>query len=208
MVPAEAHFFARFVFRNTTTFNEASIGVWYTIGGAYTPAADTIQDVANGLFLQIDNNMGAVLDVDHEFNRIELTWRDGTEQFDAISNEAPFVGVISPAGVMPEEVAVDVQRRTGRAGRQSRGRVFFPFVPSSFVVGSTLTSAAITAYQSAAVPLGTTAVISVGGGDNAELTPKHFDRKANVLRQIVGVRVMQEVASRRDRRFIKRNLPA
>lgn len=170
-----------------------------TAGSTMTQAA--LQTFANTLFTTLTVSLEPVLAGQAEFRQIYMKLAGGSDELEAYSTNSPIAG--GAAGDMfPEEVAVVIQRRTGKPGRNKRGRIFLPFVPEEFAVDSTLTATAVGLYKTLATALKTPFVS--GGITLSPLTP---DFKNSILEPVIQTRVLSEVMSRRQRRFPKKPLP-
>lgn len=58
----------------------------------------------------------------------------------------PALGTVA-ANSMPDNLSIVISKRTGLAGRSSRGRVFMPGVPATFITAGLLNSTGQTAYD-------------------------------------------------------------
>ncbi len=134
-------------------------------------------------------------------------YQNGASYFESTGADGPETGgsTISdpgeePAGMMPEQNAVVLQKRTNLGGRSKRGRWFFGFVPELFAVDSTLNDNAVGQYQTLAkVLLAVQTITPI----SKTLLPVHYDAKNNAFHQLTQERACQEIMSRRDRRYPK-----
>lgn len=200
-MPLPAHLRVRVMVRETATAKIHGFNLYYVNGGTH-PLSEEIQVIANNFKTAFNAAMPGILTTAHEFLGVEVVYTGGGVQLDAMSAVAATAGTVS-GDVMPEETAALIQRRTGLQGRAKRGRVFLPCVPDSFVTGSALTGAALTAYTAVAEMMKNTVVTEVADPD---WEPRQPSPSTNALLPITQTRVYSEVVSRRDRRFIKRGV--
>lgn len=199
-MPLPSHVRVRVVIQETATGKDHGFVLFYRQNNGDALDAANVQTAANDFKTAYATAIPAVITSSHTLHRVELVQTSGVNQIDAVSNSAAVAGSVS-GDVMPEEVAVLIQRRTGLVGRNKRGRVFIPCVPDSFVTGSGLTSGALTAYTAVAT------MIKSGVNTNSAVNSFEAvqpDYKTNQLETITQCRAYSEVVSRRDRRFIKR----
>lgn len=196
-----AHLKVSPIIREIATGKEHRFALYYTAeGGSTAPTASTIQSIANDFKTAFSTALPPCFTTAHAFSGVDAVYTGGGVQVDARSNIAESAGTVS-GDVMPEEVAVLIQRRTGLQGRQRRGRVFIPCVPDSFVTGSALTSAALLVYKAVAeMMIGPVAA----GSEETGWNPMQPSPTLSVLMPLTQTRVYSEVVSRRDRRFVKR----
>jgi hypothetical protein len=196
----------RLLMREIATNNQASVLLYYRkTEGMEAPTVANIQDVANDFKTAFNTAVPACLTTAHQFFGVHVRYYGTANEAEAYSNVAVAAG--TRAGeTFPEEVAACIQRRTGMQGRANRGRVYMPFVPVMFANGSSMTQTGIEAYQSMATAVKNGVLAPDSGTPIAweAYTPAF---KTASLNKVIQVRVIPELASRRDRRFIKRAIP-
>lgn len=168
---------------------------------------DNIQGIANLVGLVLNNAFTAMMAYPVSAGPPTVVWRSGATELEATGDESTIVtnGGVGTSGTpldsMPEQNAIVLQKRTNLAGRNKRGRWFVPFVPESFFADSTITEAGLLVCQAMGQEL---VGDQVPSGTGVTLRPVHKDNKLQVLNDILHVRVLSEVGSRRDRRDIKK----
>jgi hypothetical protein len=177
--------------------NQQSCKLYYTAlsGGPVAANATAIADV---FFAKFDGLFAAVLSDDVFFLNVKVVWQGTLDQFEGFSTDNSTAGTADQP-YMGEEIAVVIQRRTNIRGRNKRGRIFVPFVPVSFCVRSTLTTAALTKYKAIADAMETNTV-----SGSVTFVPGTPDFKGSVIEDVKQCRVVTEIMSRRDRRNPKR----
>lgn len=109
--------------------------------------------------------------------------------------------VVGSGDLFPEAVAVIIQRRTGLAGRQNRGRIFLPFIPEDAFLDSAVTVNASIMYRRLAFKMSQGFEVT---GLAGVLFPVHLNRKEGAVPVLTECRVVSETSTRRDRREPKK----
>lgn len=125
------------------------------------------------------------------------TWKDGATEFLGSSGAGAGPGTAGGVGVSDQN-AVVIQKKTGLAGRQNRGRYFIGGMSSlAFAAANPdeVSGGLLPAYQALAA-----AYASDQTFGPSLVHARHWDRKDNVLRVITACLVGSRVASRDDRR--------
>lgn len=98
----------------------------------------------------------------------------------------------------PDEVCLEIQRRTGRRGRENRGRIFISGIAEAHAGAGRLVGAIEVPAQALADSM--KLVLNGAPASVGAMTPKHWDRKNNTLETVTDCRAMDVLVSRRDRR--------
>lgn len=132
------------------------------------------------------------------FQGVHARYTDPTVEIDGWSTSAPVAGVLSYIGnePLPDEVCMEIQRRTGLTGRENRGRIFISGISSAWNDGGKITTAGQTLLIAIAAHVGPDQTFAPVGLCHA----RHYDRKANLLRGVSQARATNVFVSRRDRR--------
>jgi hypothetical protein len=187
-------------FRNTLTSAKANCVLWYlpTSTGSAAPTLTTIATFANNAKTAFSTAISGSTTSDCEMSGLTLKYVNGGAEVEGDNNNGAIGGTES-ADTLPEEDVYCIQRRTGGIGRNRRGRVFFPFVPVSFVaLGGELT----TNGKAAAAALATMVKSSLTM-NGIPFTPQTIDWKNGQCVPVVQTGYVTATCSRRDRRFPK-----
>lgn len=159
------------------------------------PTSQTVLDeIAADLSSQLAPKIKAILSSDCQYAGIVLHSKNGTAELISESGEGADSGD-GDAISLPDEVAAEIQKRTGQVGRSKRGRLFFSGLPNTSNDDGVLTADAKTTLGLLAAFIG--ADITASG---TVLHPRHYNRLANTLDIITRCRPVSVFASRRDRR--------
>jgi hypothetical protein len=168
------------------------------------PENETLKFYADSIHTHWAATWRALLPAEIYLFPTTLRWRTGVEDLEQNSTENAAAGthsVLDDAGeLMPEGNQVVIQRRTGKAGRNKRGRVFIPWVLEKLANDSTLNAEGLLKYKALATKLSNTVTVP----DRGEMIPATPDGKTGVLEQVMECRLVSEIMSRRDRRTPKR----
>jgi hypothetical protein len=184
-------------------FDEHDCVLYYTKESGDALDATNIDQLADEFWAAFSTKCREVINPDCRFLGTRVRWLSGTEDLEGLSTEAPVLGTAVSDDVEPEEVAVVIQRRTGKPGRNKRGRIFVPLVPSDFLDGSAIIVANRDPYMALATEMAQTQVFS---GVPGTWVPVQPDWKNSLLEPVQQVRLDTEVKSRRDRRDPKRSI--
>lgn len=179
----------------------ASCTLYYASPGT-TPDPDDIGTYASDVAAKVEGAILPLLEPTTTFDGVDLFYKASDLDLQGASSAGPQNGTAAAGDILPEEDAVVIQRRTGQPGRNSRGRIFLPFIPEVFALDSKLTAAAITKYQTLCTSLMEPVASGPEGG--VILQPRHYNKKASVFQPIIAWRVVDNTCSRRDRRAPKR----
>jgi len=178
----------------------ASCSTYWELDGALSPSFDHVEMV-NDYQTQFGNYWK---DLASTLNAIVLTqsiYRSGTSYLDAHSTGAEIPGTVGdiPLGVdtpapLPSWDAILLQRRTGLAGRQHRGRLFIPGIDELLQNASFVEASAYVAVGALAAFLGSDQVFNA-----TTFHARHWNRKNNALEVITAIRPVKELATRKDR---------
>lgn len=183
-------------------FRETNCLLYYLPDAVVTGAAEGqswingIADLADAKFRGVCRN---VINPDIQWMGVRARYLTPTVDLVGYSSEAPAVGLAVSDDTEPEEVAVVIQRTTGLPGRNKRGRVFLPHVPSDFLEGSAIVAAHRAAYLEVAENIAENLTLA-----DDTFSPATPDWKNNLLVPVTTAKVVGEVMSRRDRREPKR----
>jgi hypothetical protein len=177
--------------------------LYYTKQSGDDLAPNVMNQLADEFWAAFATKCREVINPDCRFLGTRVRWLSGTEDLEGHSTEDVALGTGVSDDVEPEEVAVVIQRRTGKPGRNKRGRIFVPLVPSDYLEGSAIVAASRTYYNALALEVAQTQVFS---GVPSTWVPVQPDWKNNLLEPVVQVRLDSEVKSRRDRRMPKRSI--
>lgn len=174
----------------------------YFVSPGVDPDPDDFGTFASDVAAAVETAILPCIEPTTSFDGVDLTYKSSDLDLQGASSAGPQSGTAAAGDILPEEDAVVLQRRTGQPGRNSRGRIFLPFIPEAFALDSKLTAAAITKYQAVAAAL----MVPVASGPEGGviLQPRHYNKKAGVFQPIVAWRVVDNTCSRRDRRAPKR----
>lgn len=190
--PTDPHL--EIVIRCGETNNAATNKYYYLLSAGAITAAD-IQGVANQFSTLFKAKYCPLLAPRFFFINAKATWRDGTDEFEAIGTGGLVAGTVTTDETLPESSCVVLRRKTNKAGRANRGRVFIPFVPEDFQEASRLVADAIEKYQSLGVLIKSQQTLT-GGQVCVPHTPNY---KESVFNLVTGVEVVVDVLTRRDR---------
>lgn len=179
----------------------SSFRLYYIKTAGTDPTQAQLDTFANTIFTTLAVSLLPCLAAESEFRQVRMLIAGGSAEMESYSSVAAQQGDAT-GGMMPEENAVVIQRRTGLPGRSKRGRIYIPFVAEAAAEDSTLNSSFITFYKGLATALKTPLV---SGG--ITLSPRTPSFKDSTLYPVVQTRVLSEICSRRQRRFPKRPLP-
>lgn len=126
-----------------------------------------------------------------------------TVDIEGAFTDAPSSGDIEDSETLPETDAVVMRRRTGKPGRNKRGRIFWPYIPESLQKDGQLTDDGVDIYKAIAYKLKVPLVLATTG---VTLTPVTPDFKTNALEIVTDTQVVGSIMSRRDRMQPKRPL--
>lgn len=113
----------------------------------------------------------------------------GTPYYDTIN------GAIS-GGYLPEELAVIVRKQTATVTPDGKGRWYFTCIPQSYVTGSYLNDAGITAYGGLGLQLW-----PQYSDQGITYTPANFSPTTGLLYPLVACEAVSLLGTRRRRRF-------
>lgn len=194
---------ATLIFADTTTQARATVALWYAHPGGTPPAPATIVSFADDFKTAFEGASLPALPSACALQAVYLIYKSGSTFVDGYSSTAAAAGTVS-GDYLPERSAVCIRRRTGLAGRNKRGRIFWPFVPESFQNKGLIAAAGITAYGDVASMVSNT--VTAGPDSNVHV-PQHLDHKTSTLVPITNTGFLSEVVSRRDRAYPKHPLP-
>lgn len=135
----------------------------------------------------------------------------GGTEFEANSTSPEVAGGItavapnSPSedGSLPDTFGADVvlivQKRTGKVGRQKRGRWFFCGLSEQLANNGLIIDDVLVNVKGLADGLSNT--VTVTSGFSTVLNPRHWDRKGNTLEPITKCYAIRNLGSRDDRRL-------
>jgi hypothetical protein len=180
-----------------------------TLNYQYLPGSVTqtrVQSVADQAWLFLNASFRRVMTEDTRLEPFVVRLIGGGTDLEATSAYNSEAGdseplVVGTGDLFPESVAVCIQRRTGLAGRQNRGRIFLPFVPEAAFLDSAITVNAAVLYRRLAFKLSQGFEVT---GLAGVLFPVHLNRKDGAIPVLTECRVVSETSTRRDRRQPKR----
>jgi len=185
-------------FVNTSQGSHAGVRLWYLpTSGTPTITLANIATYANDFKTAYATASGAALPDTVELTTVTLKWVSGGNEVEGQNTNGGITGDVG-GDVLPEEDVICIQRRTGKQGRSKRGRVFWPYIPESFVEDGHLN----TTGRAAALGLANM-VKSVVTANGVSFTAKTLDHKNAVLETIVQAGYVTDTCSRRDRRSPK-----
>jgi hypothetical protein len=108
-----------------------TFGSYWEHDEGITMTQPAITGVANSFLAGIGAVWAPVADTQFEIISVKATYMKGTEYADANSDAGTIPGTADGAGAgladaMGDEIALVIQRRTGKRGRRYRGRMFIP----------------------------------------------------------------------------------
>lgn len=130
------------------------------------------------------------------FNGVKVTYHYGAILLEAESISGAGEGAID-VDLLPDEVALEMQRRTGLAGRQHRGRIYLCCGTEAYGSDGVVLTGSATATALKALATFTGADVTWGG---VVWHWRHFNRKDNVMEAVTQMRAMNVVVSQRRRR--------
>lgn len=134
------------------------------------------------------------------YRGVHLRYMNGATQLESYSESGQDVtGTADGDDVLPEEDCVVIRKRTGKAGRSHRGRIFMPLVPENFADDSRLTIDGQGVYKSLAYKFKEVHTLT-DSLSAAIITPVHASFKTGELDTIVETGIVLDVLNRRDRR--------
>lgn len=179
----------------------ATCGLYYSLDSGnitvsnITAVCDELKAAWRGVVIK-------VISTECRFDGVEVRYHAGAIALDGRSSDAPDAG-LGTGDILPEEDCVVLRRHTGLAGRNKRGRIFFPFVCESNQSASKLSAGAISDYKDIAYKMKVPMVLAVTG---VTMVPQQPDFKGSTFDPVVETAVVVDVLNRRDRRSPKRIL--
>jgi hypothetical protein len=198
--PIGAHLKVTQTFHYTPANAYARCIFYYLSVGGPIPDIDQMPAVANFFGDEYATQFQAVMPVGVNMSQTEAVWKFASIQYDGASTGVVVAGSVV-GEILPEEDCVCVQKRTGEAGRNKRGRWFFPFVPEALQASGELTVAALTDWKETCQSL---RVVRVDGSLGMSWKPVLADSKTGTWVDIVDCRVVNQVCNKRQRRNPKR----
>lgn len=151
--------------------------------------------LANAIMANYATVVPGMLSNNCKFAGVYVRYTDPAVEREGYSTSANIIG--SNAFLpLPDEVCIEIRRRTGLAGRQKRGRIFISGLPSSFNDDGVISAAGRTATIALAAKIGPDQNFSPLGLCHA----RHWDRKDNTLLGVSQAQATNIFVSRRDRR--------
>lgn len=182
----------------TKTENRLCRSRLYWVPDTPPTSSTNMVTLANSVMANYATVLPAILSPLCYFFGVYVRWTDPAVELDGYSTSTAIVGTggVSTTVSLPDEVCMEVQRRTGLTGRQNRGRLFFSGIASPMNDGGLLTPAARVNLIALAAKIGPDQTFAPIGLCHA----RHFDRKDNVLKGVQAARATSVFVSRRDRR--------
>lgn len=148
------------------------------------------------------------------FKGVMVYWHGGDDVLlEAFSVGGPSEGTDgADTGVgnstLPDEVVMTIRKLTGHAGREDRGRSFISGLPETWNANGRLHQDNYAEANALAAKIPMDIVIEPEGDDYADtLHARHWNRKDNTMRPIIGALVNSVLESRRDRRRPLESVP-
>lgn len=198
--PIGAHLKLTVNFQNTVAGARATSIFYYVVDTGPQPEIGSIAEVAEFFKSQVFDGFAPGLPIGIAITNVEAVWTAGSNQYDGISTSTGTTGSVS-GDILPEEDCVVLQKRTGVAGRNKRGRWFIPYVPESFQAHGELNAAAKAAWLPICDSLRSPQVDAVGP---TTWNPVLADSKTGTWVRIQDVRLVNQVCNKRGRRTPKR----
>jgi len=192
---------ATIILQDTTTLARATVTLWYKMDTGTPPVAGDMPDCANDFVTAFSTAVPAVLPTACSMMGVHYVHKAGSILLDAYSNTTPIAGTVS-GDYLPERAAVVVRRKTGTAGANNRGRIFWPFIPETYQNKGALSAGGITVYAALRDMIANP--ITVG---TMTLRPQNVSFKTSALVPVVYTELVTEIYSRRDRTYPKYVVP-
>jgi hypothetical protein len=199
MLPPHMTVTLRFLHRD----DESNCILYYTKEAGPGPEPASISDEADWFDAAFRAKVRQCINPDCTWLGIKVRYLTLDLDLEGYSTDGPGVGTAVSDDVEPEEVAVLIQRRTSLPGRNKRGRIFVPCVPSDYLEGSALTETAVGFYSALALEMQETQVNTATANTWVPVQPNWKD---GTLIPVTHTRLDSEVKSRRDRREPKRSI--
>lgn len=183
--------------------DEANCILYYTKSSGPGPEPASISDEADWFDAAFRAKMLLCINPDVRWLGTRVRYLTTDLDLEGYSTDGSAVGTAVSDDTEPEEVAVLIQRRTSLPGRNKRGRIFLPFVPSDYLEGSALNETAIGFYSAVALEIAETQINTATANT---WTPVQPNWKDGNLIPVTHTRLDSEVKSRRDRREPKRSI--
>jgi hypothetical protein len=151
--------------------------------------------IANAVFTNYQGVVPALLSNKCHFQGVYVRYTDPSTDRDAYSTSSAVGGELD-SDPLPDETCLEIQRRTGLAGRQNRGRIFLSGCGTELQDDGVLNADGKAALIALAAKIGPDQSFGTLGVCHA----RHWDRKDNALRGVQQARAVAITVSRRDRR--------
>jgi hypothetical protein len=197
-MPLPKHLKVTLNFRNSNGAL-ASVALYYRLDGGDDPTSGSIDNIANDFLTAFTAAPQNCMTTTTTMLSVVTKWNDGVNEVEATSAGSGIAGDLT-SDICSERSAVIIQRRTGKVGRNRRGRIFWPFVPETLQAGGALVSTAGTeAYQGIGAMIRNPVT-----ADSQSYVAVQPDFKTNQLFDVTQVFVVTELGSRRDRSYPKK----
>lgn len=167
-------------------------------GEVTTPptATEDWQAVADGFGALLAPKVKALLSVESAYKGVAARFHSPAVDFDCFSGSGAGVGSAGNP-VSPPGDALIIQKRTGTAGRDKRGRYFIGGFASGDSDDGILVDGSDTKVALAALATFLGANVAIGANTWHQ---RHLDRKTSTLLTVTQARPLSVIGSRRDRR--------
>lgn len=185
----------------------------------YEPTANPGDEIALGhcadaIFNAFKDDIVLLMPDEHYFQRVECRfYGPGSTGFFANSSVAPVVGDIetpdenttasdiysASEDILPDEVSLIIQKKTGLTGRANQGRLFLTGLSERVNFAGEVSAGYRGSAATVAALVATDVSVSVGAFVSV-LHARHWNRKTNDMKPITKTYVVNGMGSRRDRR--------
>lgn len=187
--------------------------MYYVQQGAGTPTLENVTDWANTVFQDVGGQLRDLLDQETYVANVVATWYQvggAHAVLQGYSVDAALAGLrgtlVEDADLeeesLPPSASLVLRKITGYGGRQNQGRIFVPFISEAVQHDGKLDTNNISTARDVCAELMAPPTLA-----GQTLKPAHWNRKDNTMVEILQLRPMQFLGTRRDRRIKERNQP-
>jgi hypothetical protein len=185
-------------YEHIATGAKATNTLWYLPASSIgTVTLANIVTFANDFKTAFTAAVGGALHDGCRVYKVTAKWVAAGAEFEADNTNGPIAGTVG-GDLLPEEVVMCIQRRTGKQGRSMRGRIFFPFISSDFNLNGELTGPGQLAAGALAIMVKNTLT-----ANSVSMAPQTLNHKLGQLNAVVQSGYPTSLCSRRDRRYPK-----
>lgn len=189
---------------------------FYFVSDAIAADEEDLKDIADAFHTHISGQFVDLMPDLHKLLRFEIKYYKGVDGYIfANSTPAALNGQLTtpaPAGtgegedndedsedILPDEVSLVIQLKTGIGGRANQGRRFITGLSEKIQYAGEVTPDFYPKVLALAAKIKAPFNITIAAGTESML-PAHWNRKANVMKPVTACYVVNAMGTRRDRR--------